>query len=981
MSILEDTTAEQFDSYAEELFPLTESWEITAQYMGVTPQQLLATALIEPIQLKVIDVPGKAGAPDIRTDVTLIPGHEWHGGYGPSDAEVMVVGKHPIDDDIRMRRFFMGDTGSQLERAFRKMGVDYGRFYMTNIIKFVPPTPGKLPARYVADCATLLAHEVLAMRKLKYILLLGSDPIKFFFGRKASLNNTRGAILKFTPYEGFGKFPEMISTDTLTKLVESSAISVMTSITPAQIRHKPEMAPAFQQDMERFAQVVNGNADSYFIHPEQQSNYRYIRDAASLNALVDELIAKGYKTFGMDCEWGGEHFMNGWLRTVQFAWAPGEAAVVILRDCEHQQEPVFQPSIYGAVEALRRLIDREGVKIGGQLFRSDAVWLEQLGLPVMRRFAFDVGQADHALNESQEHDLTSIALRYTDMGRYDIDLVQWTKNNKTPDGGYGAVPDHILHPYAAADADVVIRAWPVIAGKLAEPENYAVARMYYTMVLPANQGIHEIEMNGVLIDPDRMVDLLWKYTDKKQVLLNELRGMISWPTFNPRSTTEKAKLLFGDPAEGYFGLMPIKTTEKPSREWDRILAEPPEVQARVRPSTDAESLDLLRLSARTEQQIAAIEKLQDFQRIDQVTKNFLRPPGGADLDVEHEHIDYDPSMFVDGLVGHIMADGRIHTSISQLKETGRWGSRRPNLQNLSKRMESYYRLIMGDDIYPLRSCIVAPPGHVLIEADFKSAEIVALAYISGDPNLIRDATGPIKLHAKVAVDIFKAPADYATVSDTHQHLYVAAKNINFGIPYQRGAKAIARQILRETKGEVRLSTEEVQAFIDGWYEGYPGVRTYIEWCKQRVRTAPHYIQNPWGRRRHFYLSDSDATMAAQEREGINFTIQSTVAGALDKAVFNLWTYRRMHGLRYRLILGIHDAVLAEVPFGEVEHYMDVALPLCMVHGTEVPASEISPSFKIDTDPEIMFRWSEHPTRKQFEGTGIPERFWPKEKVR
>ena len=968
-----------FDTYAEELFPPTESWEITAQFKGVSVRELIQTALFNPTLLKILDVPGKGIKPDIRSDVTIIPGHTWRGECGPRDAEVMIVGKHPGHEELRFSRNFVGQSGNELRNALNAAGTDWSNYYLTNVVKFVPPAlGGKMPARYIADCGVLLAHEVLSMRSLKYILLLGADAIKVFFGKKATLSNTRGAVMRFMPYAGFGKFPEMLSSDMVTKLAGTSAISVMTSLHPAHILHKPEQAPAFQQDIRRFTDVVNASSKTYVTLPSKAANYRYIQDADTLNALVDQLIAEGYNTFSIDCEWGGKHYMTGWLRTIQFSWKPGEAAVVILRNCESQREPVFKPSIFNAVEALRRLLDREGVKIWGQLFRSDAVWLESLGLPVMRHFAFDVGQADHALNESQEHDLTAIALRYTNMGRYDIDVIQWTKNNKCPDGGYGAVPDDILHPYAAADTDVVIQAAPKIQAILAQPENAAVADLYYSTILPVNQGIHEIEMNGVLVDPDRMVDLLWRYTDKKQEILNELRGLISWPDFSPRSPTQKAQLLFGKEEDGYFGLQPIKTTEKPAREWERILAEPPDVQARVRPSTDAESLDLLSLSARNEHQIAAIEKLQDFQRIDQVTKNFLRPPDGADLDLEHEHIDYDPDLFIEGLVGHIMSDGCIHTSISQLKETGRWGSRRPNLQNLSKRMESYYKMIMGDDIFPLRSCIVAPPGHVLIESDFKSAEIVVLAYTSGDPNLIADATGPIKLHAKVAVDIFKAPSDYKTVSKTHPHLYVAAKNINFGIPYQRGAKAIARQILRETKGKVRMSAEETQALIDGWYERYEYVSRYIAWCKQRVNNPPFYIQNPWGRRRHFHLSDIKATMAAQEREAINYNIQSTVAGALDRAVYNLWAYRKLHGMRYKMILGIHDAVLSAVPYDEVERYMEEVLPVCMVYGTQIPATDISPSYRLDIDPEIMFRWSEPPTREAIKKTGIPEKFWPKE---
>ena len=968
----------EFETHAEELFPPTESWELTAQYKGVSVQQLLRDALVTPTQLKIVDVPGKGGKPDIRTDVLLIPGHGWNEGYGPNDAEVMIVGKHPRYEELEHQRNFVGPDGKELRTALSATGVDWSKFYLTNVVRFAPPAMGgKLPARFVADCGTLLAHEILSMQKLKYILLLGADAIKVFFGRKATLRNTRGAVFKFIPWQGFGVFPEMLSSDVITQLTNSSTLSVMTALHPAHILHKPEKAPEFQQDVKRFVDMVRGDSKSYFVPPSKTADYRYIQDAGTLDTLVDELIAAGHMEFSVDCEWGGEHYMSGWLRTVQVSWAPGKAAVVILRTCESQREPVFQPAIFNAVEALRRLLDRDGVQIYGQLFRSDALWLESLGLPVMRRFAFDVGQADHALNESQEHNLTAITLRYTDMGRYDIDLVQWMENNKCPDGGYGAVPDHILHPYGAADADAVMRSVPVVKAELARPENRAVSDLYYQTILPANQGIHDIEMNGVLIDPDRMVELLWRYTDKKQEILDKLRGMISWPDFSPRSPQQKGKLLFGKVEDGGFGLTPIKSTGKPAREWAAVMADTLAVQARTNPSTDAESLDLLSLNATNEHHAASIEVLQDFQRIDQVTKNFLRPPGGAALDLEHEHIDYDPEMFVEGLVGHIMTDGCIHTSISQLKETGRWGSRRPNLQNLSKRMESYYKMIMGDDIYPLRSCIVAPPGHVLIESDFKSAEIVVLAYTSRDQQLIIDATGPIKLHAKVAIDIFKAPSDYQTVSKTHPHLYVAAKNINFGIPYQRGAKAIARQIIRETKGKVCLSVDETQELIDGWYMRYPGVTGYIVWCKQRVNNAPFYIQNPWGRRRHFQLVDNERVMAAQEREGINFDIQSTVAGALDRAVFNLWAYRKQHGMKYKPTLGIHDAVLAAVPFDEVEHYMDVVLPVCMVHGTQIPATPISPTYKLDIDPEIMFRWSETPERKALAKTGIPDRFWPK----
>jgi DNA polymerase-1 len=279
---------------------------------------------------------------------------------------------------------------------------------------------------------------------------------------------------------------------------------------------------------------------------------------------------------------------------------------------------------------------------------------------------------------------------------------------------------------------------------------------------------------------------------------------------------------------------------------------------------------------------------------------------------------------------------------------------------------------MGDDVPSLRSCVVAPEGHVIVESDYRSAEVVGLAYISGDKNLISDALGPVKLHAKVAVDILRAQCSYEEVSKAYPHLYVAAKNINFGIPYQRGAKAIARQINRETKGKAGMTADKAQRIIDAWYERYALVREYVNYCKCCVRTPPHWIENPYGRRRRFYLSSDESVMAAQEREAVDFPIQSVVAETLSKALFNLWCYRQKNPwCNYKILLAIHDAAMLEVPIEHIEHVIEFVLPICMVHNAVVPKL----NFSFDIDPEVMLRWGEKPEKAELKKIGVPEKYW------
>src|SRR5690606_19270355 len=98
--------------------------------------------------------------------------------------------------------------------------------------------------------------------------------------------------------------------------------------------------------------------------------------------------------------------------------------------------------------------------------------------------------------------------------------------------------------------------------------------------------------------------------------------------------------------------------------------------------------------------------------------------------------------------------GRIHSTFHQLvTATGRLASHNPNLQNIP------VRSAVGRQI---RKAFVAPPGHVLICADYSQIELRLLAHLSEDPGLIEAFEKGLDIHAAVASQVFGVAMDEVT---------------------------------------------------------------------------------------------------------------------------------------------------------------------------------------------------------------------------
>ena len=255
--------------------------------------------------------------------------------------------------------------------------------------------------------------------------------------------------------------------------------------------------------------------------------------------------------------------------------------------------------------------------------------------------------------------------------------------------------------------------------------------------------------------------------------------------------------------------------------------------------------------------------------------------------------------YADGLArGVSERDGRVHSTFFQTGAiTGRISSSEPNLQNIPVRTP------LGRE---LRKMFVAPPGYVLVDADYSQIELRLLAHIAGDDNMIEAFEEGQDIHTLTASQVFGVPPFAVT-----PEMRSSAKAVNFGIIYGISDFALAE--------DIGVSRKEAKEYIERYLESYPGVKQYMKDVVEKARETG-YVETLFGRRR--YIPDIKAKnfnlRSAAERIALNAPIQGTAADVIKLAMIKIHNRLKTDSPRSRLILQIHDELIVEAPEEEVE---------------------------------------------------------------
>jgi hypothetical protein len=295
----------------------------------------------------------------------------------------------------------------------------------------------------------------------------------------------------------------------------------------------------------------------------------------------------------------------------------------------------------------------------------------------------------------------------------------------------------------------------------------------------------------------------------------------------------------------------------------------------------------------------------------------------------------------------------------------------------------------------IRSIVVAEPGCILLEADYKQAELFVLAGLAMDDVMLDALRVPGKdLHDMTTIQSFRiriynpdgtpydeaqmlalAKADLPAFEKLQKELIyidskgkrmsraefkdtirVSGKSVNFGIPYGRGPEAIARQVNAETG--MNVSVDEIRNGIESWKQMFS--KAWACMCRFREQALmQRYVATVWGRKRRFNRPENSGQQGQIEREGSNHPIQGTVADTIAIAMSRIAGLRRERGLTFKIINQIHDALLFSVPLGELA----AAEEIVRVGMSEIDLPMPGGPLRLSVDIERFERWGEKTTKK------------------
>ena len=374
----------------------------------------------------------------------------------------------------------------------------------------------------------------------------------------------------------------------------------------------------------------------------------------------------------------------------------------------------------------------------------------------------------------------------------------------------------------------------------------------------------------------------------------------------------------------------------------------------------------------------------------------------AKLILEYRTIEKQINTYIDKLPNCVNPnDKRIHCSFSQYgADTGRMSSSEPNLQNISSHNKDIRKMFVASDGYVLLSSDYSAQEPRLMaqlcgdrqmiqsyidDKDLYS-QIASIAFNTTYEECLEHFPKDTPIKKKGDKWYYATLDDYDKLADGKTDTYndgkerrASSKSILLGILYGRGINSVAEQ-LHTTK-------EKAQNIQDRIFKGFPAIKQFEQdsldmayelgyvttfWggkrrlpdlqldeyeFKWKDGTPPQEVINKYLRKLHkawgyqkrniieqaknegIIIIDNGGKIADATRQCVNARIQGSAAQLTKLAMIKLNKDERLKELGFRMLIPVHDEIIAECPIENAKEVSERFSKLMIEAGSdmEVPS--------------------------------------------
>jgi uracil-DNA glycosylase family 4 len=817
------------------------------------------------------------------------------------DAQVMVIGEGPGNNEVTQERPFVGESGYILEQSLSQV-TDYDRVALSNTVLCSSMNNDKPGYKAMLACRDRLLEEIQQCNPKVVVAAGGAALSSLEKSDKLKITRERGRERTYR-----------IGTDEYT---------LVPTFHPAYMGRNPGAFTDFARDLSKAVRISNGEAvaDAEHVLP-------VVRISTSVWETLQwlEWIEQFETDIAVDIETASRlnRIRFGEDKIISIAFSVGEGhgrvrgAVVTLRRAarggcvprdagerdvrlglsewevrreafvreigrhrpEHQGH-AHRALLPGRAQGHARLEAAVARRPGRTRLRSPAQGMAQdregaQEATQQRRAEGDdaSGQERHATgtkSKAQAPTLKPDGSAYTDADLLNEDLT------------YDDVPKDMLYLYQGYDVAYTMRLDRLYMPRIREQDLEGL----FAFMMRANRALMKMEMHGVLIDTsyrDTLEEALTNDIDALMVQMREMAG----EDFDPNSPKKLAAVLFTPQEEGGLGIVPPPRTKKTVHGWSTAKDVLEEVEA----------------------QHPIVSLVKDHRGLSKLKGSYV--------------VRLDRFLYADGRIRpdyrqHGTVTGRMSEPIMTWPKPDPKSPKKPHIRNLA----------------------IAPEGKVFLEGDAAAGELRIMAALSGEPlwvdafNQGRDVHNEVMLELGFG-DLQAAIAEMGGDAALGEKLYDKKRRdikiVNFGVAYGMEENLLAK-ILKWPVWQAKTFLRDYwarHATLYGWLE---------EVKKQAIETG--MLRSPFGRYRRYGLITRPVVKAVRNEAG-NFLPQSILSDTMLWATTQLVEEYWDQGVRP--ILFVHDAAGIECPtplatrvairFGQIvaETFRNVVWPVSRAH--------------------------------------------------